>query len=412
MVEEAMLSPYRALDLTDDQGFLCGRILADLGADVIKIEPPGGHPSRNIGPFFQDIPEPEKSLYWFAYNANKRGITLNLETRDGQEIFKGLVTTADFVIESFPPQYMDEFGLGFQVLSKINPRIVMTSITPFGQDGPRSHYKTSDLIAMATGGVMFLWGNPDRPPLRCSVDQAYLQAGAQAAVGTMFAHHWRQLTGAGQHIDVSIQEAVIGSLQFSQEYWDAQKIIYSRHGDHDFRGKIVRRVIWPCRDGYVAWHLNTGLYGRSIRYLVEWMESEGAAGNLGQVPWEQTDWRELTQPQVEEWEKIFAPFFLAHTKSELHEEAIKRGIFLFPVSTTKELFGNKQLASRGYWRELHHAELEASLIYPGPPFQSAQAPWQLRQRAPLVGEHNEQIYIDELGFSKEELITFKEANII
>ncbi len=407
-----MLSPYRALDLTDGKGFLCGKVLGDLGADVIKIEPPGGDPSRNVGPFFRDTPDPERSLYWFAYNANKRGITLNLETSDGQEIFKRLVRGADFVIDSFPPQYMDGLGLGFPVLSEINPRIVMTSITPFGKDGPHSHYQTSDLVAMATGGLMFLWGDPDRPPLRCSVEQAYLQAGVQAAVGTMIAHHWRQLTGEGQHIDVSIQEAVTGSVRFSQEYWDTQKVIYGRHGDRDLRGHIIRRVIWPCRDGYVAWHLNTGLYGRSLGYLAEWMETEGAAGNLTEVPWERIDWKDLTQSQAEAWEEVFAQFFLTHTKSELHEEALERGIFLFPVSTTKELLEDKQLASRGYWRELHHAELATSLTYPGAPFQSTQACGQFRRRAPLVGEHNGQVYIDELGFTKEELVTLKEANVI
>jgi len=120
-MEDTLLSCYRALDLTDEKGFLCGRILGDFGVDVVKIEPPGGDPSRNIGPFYHDIPDPEKSLYWFAYNANKRGITLNIETADGRDIFKRLVKTADFVIESFPPGYMDSIGLGYETLSHINP---------------------------------------------------------------------------------------------------------------------------------------------------------------------------------------------------------------------------------------------------------------------------------------------------
>lgn len=129
---ESLLSPYRVLDLTDEKGFFCGRILGDLGADIIKVEPPSGDSSRRISPFYHDIPDPEKSLYWFAYNANKRGITLNIETTDGKEIFKRLVTTADFIIESFPPGYMDKIGLGYDALSEINPRIILTSITPFG----------------------------------------------------------------------------------------------------------------------------------------------------------------------------------------------------------------------------------------------------------------------------------------
>jgi len=134
---EYMLSPYRVLDLTDEKGFLCGKILGDLGADVIKIERPGGDLARKIGPFYRDVPDPEKSLYWFAYNNNKRGITLNIEAADGCELFKRLVKTADIVIESFAPGYMDDLGLGYSTLSQITDgKTVMTSITPFGQKGP------------------------------------------------------------------------------------------------------------------------------------------------------------------------------------------------------------------------------------------------------------------------------------
>jgi crotonobetainyl-CoA:carnitine CoA-transferase CaiB-like acyl-CoA transferase len=185
---DSLLSPFRALDLTDEKGFLCGRILGDLGADVIKIEKPGGDPARDIGPFYHDIPDPEKSLFWFAFNANKRGITLDIENPDGQEIFKQLVKSADFAIESFPPGYMDSLGLGYLALSEINPKIILTSITPFGQTGPYKDYKASDLIAMAMGGQMYLCGDPDRPPVRVSFPQAYCHAGAQGAMGTMIAH--------------------------------------------------------------------------------------------------------------------------------------------------------------------------------------------------------------------------------
>ncbi|MFC1948616.1 CoA transferase [Chloroflexota bacterium] len=161
---DGMLSPYRALDLTDEKGLLCGKILADLGADVIKIERPGGDPARNIGPFYHDEPDPEKSLYWFAYNTSKRGITLDIETTDGKEIFKQLVKNADFIIESFPPGYLDSIGLGYSALEKIKPDIILISITPFGQTGPYKDYKTSDIVAWAMGGEMAPFGDPDRPP--------------------------------------------------------------------------------------------------------------------------------------------------------------------------------------------------------------------------------------------------------
>ena len=148
-----------ALDLTDEKGFLCGKILADLGADVIKIERPGGDPSRRIGPFWGDIADPEKSLYWFAYNSNKRGITLNIETADGKEIFKKLVKTSDFVIESFPPGYMETLGLGYSTLSNIKDGIILTSITPFGQTGPYRDYQASDIVVMGMAGMLYLTGD-------------------------------------------------------------------------------------------------------------------------------------------------------------------------------------------------------------------------------------------------------------
>src|SRR4030042_742233 len=164
--KNTLLSPYRALDLTDEKGFLCGKILADMGADVIKIERPGGDPARRIGPFYHDDPDSEKSLYWFAYNTNKRGITLNIETADGQEIFKKLVKTVDFVIESSKPGYMSSLGLGYSDLEKINPKVIMVSITPFGQSGPyvEQDYKVDDMIVWAFSGFMFPNGDPDRPP--------------------------------------------------------------------------------------------------------------------------------------------------------------------------------------------------------------------------------------------------------
>jgi crotonobetainyl-CoA:carnitine CoA-transferase CaiB-like acyl-CoA transferase len=173
-IGKSPLEGYLALDLTDEKGFLCGRILGDLGVDVIKVEPPGGDPSRRIAPFYKDIPDPEKSLYWFAYNANKRGITLNIESEEGKEIFKKLVKTAHFVIESHSPGYMDSLGLGYPSLSRVNRAIILTSITPFGQAGPYASYKASDITEMGMCGLMYLCGDPDLPPARISFPQAYL----------------------------------------------------------------------------------------------------------------------------------------------------------------------------------------------------------------------------------------------
>jgi crotonobetainyl-CoA:carnitine CoA-transferase CaiB-like acyl-CoA transferase len=171
---DSLLGHYRVLDLADVKGMLCGKILADLGADVIRVEPPGGDPGRNIPPFYNDIPDPEKNLYWFGFNTNKRGITLDLETDDGRDRLKRLTESSDFVIESFPPGYMDSLGLGYSALSQSNPQIIVTSITPFGQTGPYKDYKASDIEIMAMSGLMYLCGDPDRPPVRCSFPLSYI----------------------------------------------------------------------------------------------------------------------------------------------------------------------------------------------------------------------------------------------
>lgn len=160
---EGLMSPFRVLDLTDEKGLLCGKVLASMGAEVIKVEPLGGDAARNIPPFYHDIAHPEKSLFYMAYNTNKKSITLDIETPDGQMIFKRLVALSDFVIESYEPGYLDKLGLGYEQLSKINSRIILTSISPLGQKGPYSHYKSSDLMCVAMSGFLYLTGDTARP---------------------------------------------------------------------------------------------------------------------------------------------------------------------------------------------------------------------------------------------------------
>ena len=252
---DRLLDGCRVLDLTDEKGFLCGRVLGDLGADVIKVEPPGGTPSRNIGPFYHDIPHPEKSLYWFAYNANKRGITLDIETADGRQIFEKLAMKADLVIESFQAGRLDELGLGYHALAQVNPRIIMVSITPFGQTGPYKDYKASDIVAVAMGGEMYVTGEPDRAPLRISFPQAYLHAGVTAAVAALIAYYHCRKVGEGQHVDVSICESMLSFSGNVAAFWYMLKENLKRYGA--FRagtaGGAITRLLWPCQDGYVMY---------------------------------------------------------------------------------------------------------------------------------------------------------------
>jgi benzylsuccinate CoA-transferase BbsE subunit len=410
---DSILAPYRVLDLTDAKGFLCGKILGDLGADVIKIEKPGGDPDRNIGPFYRDIADPEKSLHWFAYNTSKRSITLNIEATDGKEIFKRLVKRADFVLESFPPGYLTGLGLDYPVLRELNPRLIITSITPFGQTGPYRDYKSSDLVASAMGGLVYTCGDADRPPVRISVEQAYLHAGVHAAGGSLMAHYFRELTGLGQHVDVSIEEAMVWTTMYTVPYWYTAQRLFPRSGNLQTRYGSRYRLMFPCKDGYVSVKAYTGLtFGPWQARLVKAMADEGVAGDLTDVDWEALSFEGQPKEEIDHWEEIMLSYFMKHTKAELHEKAREYEFSLFPSNTPKDVIEYCQLTERNFWVEIEHPELAETLRYPGDVFKSELTLDRVMFRAPLIGEHNEEIYGGELGFSKSELVTLKEANVI
>jgi len=411
-----LLSPYRVLDLCDEKGLFCGKLLSDFGANVIKIERLGGDPARNIGPFYGDVPDPEKSLFWWAFNINKKGITLNIETADGKEIFKRLVQTADIVIESFAPGRLDDLGLGYSQLSEINPSLVMVAITPFGQTGPYKNFKASDLTCMAMGGIMFLTGSPDRPPVRISCPQSYLQAGAEAAAGALSALYYCGRTGRGQFVDVSIQASLVTLLLQARISWEISKKIFKRSGQirGGFKAAKGMRQVWPCKDGYVCFNLALGPAGMaSNRGLAELMKSEGMAPPLfNEINWDTSNFGIATQEEIDAIEEWIGKFFMEHTKEYLDREAEKRRILLFPVSTVEDIYKNPQLKARDFWVELEHPELNRTITYQRPCITYSEGSLQLMRKAPLIGEHNEEIYAGGLGFSKEELKMLKGAGVI
>ena len=255
--EPSALGDIRVLDLSGEMGMYCGKLLADLGADVIKIEPPGGDPARRVGPFYHDEPDVEKSLSFFYLNTSKRGITLNLELSDGRELFRRLVRTADVVVESFPPGYLDGLGLGYQGLCQIRPDIILTSITGFGQWGPHARYKAPDIVGVAMSGVMWLAGYMDDPPNLPYGNQGYLSASIQAAAGTLMALYHRDLTGEGQQVDVSMQEALSIAQETAMQTWDMNQAVRLREGASRL-GLIVPGIgPYQCKDGWVFclhWH--------------------------------------------------------------------------------------------------------------------------------------------------------------
>ncbi|MFO7963880.1 MAG: CoA transferase [Desulfobacterales bacterium] len=419
---ETFLKGYRVLDLTNEIGHLCGKILGDLGADVIKIEPPGGDAGRNNGPFYHDIPHPEKSLYWFYTNLNKRGITLNLETDTGRDLFLQLAASADIVVESFKPGYMESLHLAYPVLEKQNPGIILTSITPFGQSGPYADYRVTDLVGVAMGGMARLYGYMDSPPLRFSVPQFYFNGSLQGVLGTMVALYHREMTGEGQHVDVSCQQAVVLTLMMAAEIWDILKVNYRGIGPFGMSvrptppGPAIMRWVWPCKDGYVYLMVGGGsaLGVRiSTENLTTWANSEGYCLLLKDHDWAVDNTATVTQEEINAMEEQFAEFLLTKTKKELFDYAVTHDIMLVPVTNAADLIASPQLKARDFWREVEHPELGEKLTYPGWPIRWTDLPpYDPQRRSPLIGEHNAPIYEEELKLTREEMIILKNRGII
>ncbi|MFC2002018.1 CaiB/BaiF CoA transferase family protein [Chloroflexota bacterium] len=412
-----MVNRLRALDLTDYRGWLAGKILAETGCEVIKIEKPGGDPGRRLGPYYQGDSDPQKSLLWFAYNTSKKGITLDIEKADGRELFKRLANTADFVLESFPPGYLDKTGLGFSALSKTNPGIILTSITPFGQNGPYRDFKEAHIVILALSGLMNILGDPDRPPVQTGFPLVYAQASGQAATATMIAYYARERDGKGQHVDVSMHNSGAMWCINAVPLWHLMGGKIGRAGQHR-EGRTIGganpRYIWPCQDGFVSFTVGGGpVYTKSLQLLINWMTAEGMTDDfLKSRDWTSFDMATVTEEGLRRVEEPIIKFFLARKKAELSEESLKRGIMLFPVVTISELAESPQLKERNFWAEIDHQELNTTIRYPGFFAQTSNLPCHVKHRAPLTGEHNKEIYQLELGLTEKRLRVLRRTGVI
>jgi crotonobetainyl-CoA:carnitine CoA-transferase CaiB-like acyl-CoA transferase len=338
-----MLAAYRVLEVSNRAGWLAGRLLADLGADVIKVESPGAG---------------IEGADWQAYNVNKRLLRLDLETLAGQLALDRLIAGIDVLIESAQPSDPCARYFGVERLKQINPRLIHVSVTPFGSSGPRSDWLASDIEMMASGGAMSLAGEPEGTPMRISVPQSYCWAGAQAAVGALTALFHRTVSGGGgQHVDVSAQSAVILALSHAPAFWDMEGTIPTRAGGYVTGRSITGtryRAFWPCADGYLNFVLYGGPAGRRTNaQLVAWMRERGAdLGALEQVDWKRFDPKIATQEEVDALERPVAAFFMQIAKREFLEEASRREMLGYPVSTMPDIASDPQLAARSFWQDL------------------------------------------------------------
>jgi len=413
----AALSSCRVLDLTTPLGHLCGKILGDLGADVIKIEPPAGDAGRSRAPLYTDPSGARHSMFWLSYNSNKRGITLNLESPAGRELFLRLAKDADMILESFPPGYMKSLGLAHENLAAQDSKLVYTAITPFGQTGPYREFCAEDLELMALCGVMSLTGYPGKAPLRISLSQSEGWASLYAAMGTLTAYHYRQRSGEGQFVDVSAQAACVIQCVHAPFFWDYNRELPKREGEF-MTGRTITgakfRAIWPCKDGYLTFIIYGGPAGQKTnRALTEWMDSKGLAPEfLKTKDWNQLDVNVLTQAEVDQMESVIGIFFAGITKEEYMKGVVARGMLGYPVSTAEDVLRDDQLTARNYWQSIPIAGRAEPAHFPGEFAKFSEMRCAIRRPAPTLGEHNSEIYTQELGISTERMMELRAARVI
>ncbi len=412
-----LLTPYRVLDLTDQRGMLAGQILADLGADVICVEPPEGSSARSVGPFAGDDPSPDRSLYWWAYARNKRGITCNLDHSDGQALIRQLAATADFVLESDPPGVMDARGLGYDALSAEDDNLIYASISAFGQTGPKATYAATDLILMAAGGPLILSGGAGDAPVRVSVPQAWFHASGEAASAAMIALYARRSIGRGQHVDISAQQSVAAASMSANLAASIGAAETARVAGGMAVGPFTGKLIWEAADGFISL---TFLFGSGIgpfsRRLFEWMYDEGECTQEDR----DLDWIGLGaefisgQRPLSEWDRLLGvvgDFIIKRSRDELFTEAQARSLLIVPVTTVDEVADSEQFEARNFWREHEMPAWPDPVRFPGPFVQLSANQLEYRRRAPNLGEHNAEVYA-ELGLDAEDLAQLQERGVI
>jgi benzylsuccinate CoA-transferase BbsE subunit len=395
------LGGLRVLDLAELRGALCGRLFADMGADVILVEPPSGAAARRVGPFFADRPHHDRSLFFWFYNLNKRSLTLDLTQARGVELLRDLVKSADVLIESFAPGQMEQIGLGWEELHRLNPSLVMCSITPFGQSGPWRDYRADDLVLTALGGMTYVNGFPGEPPVPPLGLQAYHSAAYYGAIGTMCALMARERDGVGQWVDLSMLEATASAVEHVTPSYMSGGVVERRRGSlHWTRYFRVGR----CRDGYVM-HCTLGDWTS----LVEWVAADGAAQELTEPPWEDVSYRKEHAERLfdilDEWVKPYA-------RQELLERAQALRIPYASVRAPEELFNDEQLLSRGFFVDVEHPEIGRKIRYPGAPYAFSATAGRVYRRPPLLGEHTVEILQNELGLSLDELTVLNAQRVI
>ena len=403
-VSDSALSGVNVLDLSDGvSGGYCTKIMADLGAQVIKVEPPvTGDSARSAGPFLNTVPNIETSAPYLYLNAGKKSITLDLKCDAAKPIIRKLVKHTDILIENFKPGVMAELGLDYASLKQFNPGLIMVSISYFGQTGPYRGYEGSELIAYALSGYMYLTGDEDREPLKAGGSQSGYQAGLAAVMAIMAALTHRDFTAEGQYIDVSTIEALAGTFDGVAVYSMLEKrgFMPRRAGT-----RLINRdphyaypsVLLPCKDGWVHAH-----YSPSF--------PEGLALLTGNPRLEEPEVLMAMMGHADEIDQMLIEWLKDHTREEIQTLAQELRIPFTMVQSIAEVLDDPQNEATGFFVELDHP-VAGKLQYPSPAYHMPESPWQ-PTRAPLLGEHNRQVYCEILGYSEKELTVLQKSGVI
>ena len=393
-----VLGGVKVLDLSEDiAGSFCARLLADYGADVLKLEPPGGAALRRMGPFHQDDPHPEKSLFNLVLNLNKKGATINLETTTGQALLKELVQRVDVVVETFHPGHIESFGLGYDARQELNPSLGITAITPFGQEGPYGQYLGEEIVSYAMGMIMSISGSQGRAPLKHGGFQSQYEGGLNGAASTAICLFGMENGCGGQHIDVAINDCVASTMMATQT-------MYPFMGGTQHRRRATGQDFtypMPCADGWVivqtggaaSWDDIVGLFQEPKLLDSRFSNTDERAEN------------------GEEMDKIMVDALSRLNKWDLFANAAKARILFGLVQTPREIVECPQLESREFFREVEHPVI-GKIKIPAVLFNFSLCPYELRHPAPTLGQHNQEIYVDGLGYSQEDFCRLRQLNAI
>jgi crotonobetainyl-CoA:carnitine CoA-transferase CaiB-like acyl-CoA transferase len=381
----------------------CCKLMGDLGAEVIKVEvPPDGDPARRYGPFPQDTPHPEKSGLFLYLNINKRGITLDPRASEGARIFREMVKWADILVENWGPGSMTKWGLDYPELKEINPRLIMTSITPFGQTGPYAHYKAQSLNVCHAAGVAKGIGSPGREPLTPPGSQSHFFGARNAAAATMVALWEREKSGEGQYLDIS--EADCWAMLFNGVWYS--KYLYG-HEEVMRLGHRSNLPVYPwavlrCEDGFIS---ATAPEEAQWQRLIELM---------GNPEWAKDPRFEngvKRSQHADELDGLIESWFASRTKAEIFQACQEKNVPFSPIQDIREVVESPHLKERNYFVKMQHPEA-GEITCPGPPYKLSETPWELRRPAPLLGEHNEEVYCGLLGYTPKDPARWREEGVI